>query len=94
MFSSCLFQSLGGCRNSFDSEYSKIKHWLGTLWKVKEEENSDFRAVYKAFKTVHSNYIIYSYNTGTAIEKKRWLNSLKSTLSKANNTISEAENKK
>jgi len=36
---------------------------------------------------------MYSYNTGTAIEKKG-LNSLKSTLSKANNTISEAENKK
>jgi len=35
---------------------------------------------------------MYSYNTGTAIEKKNELISLKSTLSKANNTISEAEN--
>ena len=35
---------------------------------------------------------MYSYNTGTAMEKKTELISLKSTLSKANNTISEAEN--
>jgi len=72
--------------------FQKYSNDINSLRGFKENEKPDFKADDKAFKTVNSNYKCIHITLVQLLKKKTELISLKSTLSKANNTISEAEN--